>query len=165
MPSAVVVGDSVFVSWNGATEIKAWQLELWDGVDMQHMSFVPAGKTKKVGFETKIDLPGDISNTYFRVLALDERNDVLGRSALLSKHHKQSLAEMLGKDIWDQMSYPIIITIFLIVCCAMLAVWGIRKKLSFMFSRLNTCWLRLRIRHGQVKEDVEIPLMSSEYED
>lgn len=165
IPAAVVVGNSVFISWNGATEIKAWRLELWDGVDMQHMNFVPASKTEKVDFETKIDLPDDIPNTYFRLVALDSQDGVLGRTALLSKLPKKSLAEMLGKDIWDQMSYPVIVTIFLIVCCAVLVVLGIWRKLSVIFGRMNIGWLRFRVKRALVKDDVEIPLMTNEHED
>jgi hypothetical protein len=63
------------------------------------------------------------------------------------------------------MSYPVIVTIFLIVCCAVLAVWRIWRKLSVIFGRMNIGWLRFRVKRALVKDDVEIPLMTNEHED
>ena len=83
-PSAVpgIAKTSVFVSWNGATEVESWQLRfLLDG---------EAGKVvataDKTGFETEMPFPEDFdkeSMRYFIVEALDSDGHVLGKTDIV----------------------------------------------------------------------------------
>lgn len=85
-PPSVAFGNgsapSIYVSWNGATEVREWVLQesgtqgdfddAWDDVST----------TPKRKFETEIKFePGDAR--FLRVLALDANGDVLGTSANL----------------------------------------------------------------------------------
>lgn len=168
LPATAVVGNSVYVSWNGATEVTAWRLELWDGLDMKNMNFIPATTVEKVDFETKIDLPDDLPHTYFRLVALDSKETVLGKTTILNKHPKQTWAEWFGKDLFDQLSWPVFITILMIACCAMLAIYSIGKKLASLvnavFSRYGRRFFGFQ-RVATKEEDLDIPLMSNNHED
>lgn len=165
IPAAVVVEDSVYVSWNGATEISSWQLMLWDGLDMNNMTFIPSTNVEKEDFETKVDLPDDIPNTYFLLVALDSQGATLAKTTLLSKHPKQTLAEMLGKDIISQMSYPVLTTVLMIACCAVLAIFRIWKTLGLGRVCYRVGRQLVSMRLVQVTDGVETPLMSNTHED
>lgn len=85
IPDAGIDGDHVYVSWNGATEVVAWRLEVWNGRNLTDMVFEPEGVFEKDGFETKIPLPQDIGSTYFRLVALDSQKEELGVTDLIQK--------------------------------------------------------------------------------
>lgn len=77
-PAAAMVGDRIYVSWNGATEVTAWQLEgqkqgagegEWQNVDIK----------EKVGFEDSFRVP-DQSFAAYRVAALDELGELMRHS-------------------------------------------------------------------------------------
>lgn len=179
IPTAVVVEDSVYVSWNGATEIAAWQLELWDGVDMDNMHFEPVMKVEKTDFETKVELPAEIPRTSFRLVALDSKDAFLGKTTLLSKHPRQTFSEWLGIDVFGELSYPVIITIFAVFCCYLLAVYRILKAIIPLVSRsFGGCGgfrgIQLGRRLGfkpiatnteEEDEEEDIPLMTYTHED
>ena len=78
-PAAVVSGDhnSVYASWNGATEVKSWQvLAGTNSSDLQ-----PVGvRQPRTGFETVLSLPTN-AGPLVRVQALDGNGTVLGISA------------------------------------------------------------------------------------
>ncbi|KAJ5543813.1 hypothetical protein N7513_003396 [Penicillium frequentans] len=139
IPSAVVVKDSVYVSWNGATEIATWRLELWDGVDMNNMHFEPLKSIEKFDFETKIELPDEIPDTYFQLVALDIKDTVLGKTTLLSKHPRQTLSERLGINVLGELSSPVVVTIFALICCYLLAMCRTLKALILLVSRIFGC--------------------------
>ncbi|KAF3763341.1 hypothetical protein M406DRAFT_347100 [Cryphonectria parasitica EP155] len=79
-PSVAVVGNKVYVSWNGATEVERWQVEALDEsektVDVLAQAF-------KDGFETVIDLPKAAANSMIRVVALSEGGERLGTTDFL----------------------------------------------------------------------------------
>lgn len=82
-PSAEVSQGSVFVSWNGATEVSHWRLDVGDGRSLEQVEFRPRALVEKRGFETKIPLPEDMPAPYFRLAALDSQNEVLGYTGTL----------------------------------------------------------------------------------
>lgn len=84
LPDAAMADDSVFVSWNGATEVAAWRLEAWDGVSLSNTTFVAVDQVDRIGFETKIPFPPEVTS-YFRVCALNASGDVLGVTDTLSR--------------------------------------------------------------------------------
>lgn len=79
-PTAALGDEAVYVSWNGATEVKSWAL--------QHSSeyYEPSAKWEDVatiakkGFETEIEFDEESVNRYLRVVALDASGKVIGVS-------------------------------------------------------------------------------------
>ena len=72
-PTAVIRAGKVYVSWNGATEVARWQLEL-DGK--------PAATAPKRGFETVLPIAGNPKKVV--VVALSASGTELGRSKTLA---------------------------------------------------------------------------------
>ena len=73
-PDVVVAGRTLYVSWNGATEVRKWRLLAGTAVK----SLRPVATVSKSGFETAIPLRG--SAGWVAVLALDRRGRSLARS-------------------------------------------------------------------------------------
>ncbi|KAJ5758999.1 hypothetical protein N7520_006155 [Penicillium odoratum] len=84
IPDAAIVGDSVFVSWNGATEVASWALEAWDGDSIANMTFVSIDEVPRSGFETKIPFSAAVTS-YFRVAAINANGEVIGRTEVASR--------------------------------------------------------------------------------
>ncbi|CAM1508984.1 Fc.00g027230.m01.CDS01 [Cosmosporella sp. VM-42] len=85
LPSAVVVDGSVYVSWNGATEVVTWQLEAVDEEDQprEALDYNIISRSFKEGFETAIKIPGGEMYSGIRVVALDTEDRVMGVSDVL----------------------------------------------------------------------------------
>jgi Arylsulfotransferase (ASST) len=75
-PAVAVAGATLYVSWNGATEVRKWRL--LGGVDRQ--SLRPLLTVPKMGFETAIPLRSTAAK-WVAVQALDGRGRSLARSA------------------------------------------------------------------------------------
>ncbi|KAI0477163.1 ASST-domain-containing protein [Xylariaceae sp. FL0804] len=73
-PDVAVEDDTVYVSWNGATEVASWVV--YDSDD------VSVATADSDGFETAIDISGTSGDVY--VVALDKSGDILGTSATAS---------------------------------------------------------------------------------
>lgn len=80
-PVALMNSDRIYVSWNGATEVAAWQLEgrkdgaagdKWQTIDIK----------EKEGFEDAFVLPDEPFATY-RVAALDDNGEFLRHSDIV----------------------------------------------------------------------------------
>lgn len=65
---------SVYVSWNGATQVTAWRVLA--GANPESLS--PVVDAPRAGFETRIDAPG--SHEYVKVEALDAQGKIIGVS-------------------------------------------------------------------------------------
>ncbi|KAJ5939760.1 hypothetical protein N7466_002894 [Penicillium verhagenii] len=120
-PKGAVVDSSVFVSWNGATEVRSWRLELWDGVDMKEMKFHPHSVAQKEGFETEIELP-NIPHVYFRVAALNDKGELLGATDTLSWQLRESQKSPLA------IPPGIVLSISMIACCVLLGAYWIWRR-------------------------------------
>lgn len=68
-----------FVSWNGATEVVAWQLAAGRNAD----ALEPVATFPKKGFETVADVVSGQAR-YFQILALGATGAILGRSAIIA---------------------------------------------------------------------------------
>lgn len=93
-PDAAVVHNRIYVSWNGATEVTAWQLQVWDGRDFDNMTFTPVVEANKDGFETMIEIPNGVNERWFRVAGLDSERMILGMTTTVerpSQFHAKSL--------------------------------------------------------------------------
>ncbi|KAH6962658.1 ASST-domain-containing protein [Ilyonectria sp. MPI-CAGE-AT-0026] len=83
-PDVVVVGDTIYVSWNGATEVTIWQLEAADeDEDGQEVEFDIMSQTFREGFETEIRIPTQEKYSAIRLVALDVEGNVLGISDVI----------------------------------------------------------------------------------
>jgi hypothetical protein len=78
-PTVAVEGDSLYVSWNGATEVRSWQL--LGGADKKKLR--PLLAVPKTGFEATIPLPDDAP--WVAVRALDRLGRSLARSAAVGR--------------------------------------------------------------------------------
>jgi hypothetical protein len=70
---------TVYASWNGATEVKTWQIFAVNGAGV-----FPVSSAAKSGFETAITVPG--AGGYFQAKALDAHGTVIGVSAITLAH-------------------------------------------------------------------------------
>jgi hypothetical protein len=78
-PAVAVAGDSLFASWNGATEVAGWQLL----GGSKRNALAPLRVVRRTGFETKIALPRDTE--FVAVRALDRKKQSMARSATLRR--------------------------------------------------------------------------------
>ncbi|KAI6843065.1 hypothetical protein KC332_g1438 [Hortaea werneckii] len=102
-PRAAIKAGKVYVSWNGATEVRSWLVQAADTVDGDEKAWrdilQPASRTD---FETAIALPKDYRKIKcLRAIALDEKGEVCGNgvsnvlrpgftAALLDQHRQHS---------------------------------------------------------------------------
>jgi arylsulfotransferase ASST len=77
-PAVVMNGGTLYVSWNGATEVKRWQVLA--GKDVGNLTAIASAP--KSGFETSI--PVSTSQDFVAVRALDGNGAVLGTSKLVA---------------------------------------------------------------------------------
>jgi hypothetical protein len=70
--------ETVYASWNGATEVASWQLL----AGATASTLAPVSKVNRAGFETAIPLPGSVPS--IQVRALNASGKVLGTSKVLS---------------------------------------------------------------------------------
>ncbi|KAJ4387457.1 hypothetical protein N0V93_008049 [Gnomoniopsis smithogilvyi] len=83
-PSLAVVGNKAYVSWNGATEIEKWQVEMYDPHLPESKGHVQTiAQEYKTGFETVIDLPNVAGKKMIRIVALDEGGEAVGATDFL----------------------------------------------------------------------------------
>jgi hypothetical protein len=78
-PAVAVEGEKVYVSWNGATEVRKWQLLA--GPDKKGLR--PVRTVHKRGFETAIPL--STAATWIAVRALDRKDRSMARSAAVRR--------------------------------------------------------------------------------
>ncbi|KAK5136580.1 hypothetical protein LTR08_002594 [Meristemomyces frigidus] len=95
-PRAVTKGDKLYVSWNGATEVRSWLLQASNS--SYEDSWEDVFPTHKQGFETSFQLPErKDASRYVRVIAIDRDGKVCengisktvdrGRVTTLIKQH------------------------------------------------------------------------------
>ncbi|RAK99953.1 arylsulfotransferase family protein [Aspergillus ibericus CBS 121593] len=99
VPDAEVLGDRVYVSWNGATEVVAWRLEVWETDDVHDNSFRVVAQFPKDSFETEIEIP-NLELPLFRLAALDSDGNVLGITELLQREQGGSFEQVINPQYW-----------------------------------------------------------------
>ncbi|OGE51954.1 hypothetical protein PENARI_c011G02802 [Penicillium arizonense] len=93
-PSLSIANDIVYVSWNGATEVTAWELQgsnyagTYDDAD-----FFALKKTQKAGFETDILLPKENKYQYLRVVGLNQLGKKIGYSSIIDRYPPTLVAQ------------------------------------------------------------------------
>lgn len=78
-PSAKIKDDALYVSWNGATEVKFWELQGPRSSNTKQNSndFESIDVIEKRNFEEKFLLPQESDYTRYRAVALDSEKQVL----------------------------------------------------------------------------------------
>lgn len=83
MPDVVFRGSTVFVSWNGATEVVAWRLEYSENLLEENGSnYYTIQELRKDRYETAFQL--NHVHGHVRVVALDKDSNILARSRSLT---------------------------------------------------------------------------------
>lgn len=111
LPDAAIADNSVFVSWNGATEVATWRLEAWDGESLDNLTFTTVDHVERTGFETQIPFPSSVTS-YFRVSAMNLEGDVLGTTETLSRGPLSSGSSYVSIRSWG----VITIAVFALGC-------------------------------------------------
>lgn len=79
--------DTLFVSWNGATEVDKWLLQSGQNTK----DFKDHGAVSKKTFETGLQVPAD-AHEFVRVAALDRKGYVLAYSVAVSRYEKTTIS-------------------------------------------------------------------------
>ncbi|KAL2276176.1 hypothetical protein FJTKL_01338 [Diaporthe vaccinii] len=95
-PSVALDSGRAYVSWNGATEVSKWQVEI-KNENSQTVRVI--AQVFKDGFETVITLPPTAPNSMVRVVALDIEGEVLDASAFLEVPRWDSFGTTLNSLI------------------------------------------------------------------
>ncbi|KAE8366406.1 ASST-domain-containing protein [Aspergillus caelatus] len=127
MPPDVAVDGglrTVFVSWNGATDVAGWVLQrVWNSTEdeFETVDYVP-----KTGFETAIEM--DERAGSWRLVAVDFTGEELGYTEVFSLDHSDSwiLSSALAGD--DGLLYMLIPPCM--VGAALAALWQTRKRIA-----------------------------------
>ncbi|KAL4924939.1 arylsulfotransferase family protein [Aspergillus undulatus] len=106
-PDAAVIGDTAYVSWNGATEVTSWRLESWVPEEAPNIR-APAVEEitvvsvfDKVSFETEVTLPAELDSPVFRFAALDRNGNVLAVTDPLQREVEGSaIDDLLNAEHW-----------------------------------------------------------------
>lgn len=122
LPAAALVGSSVFVSWNGATDVAAWRLERWNGSSTGEMEFSPVKVVKKDGFETEIELPQGRSSNYYRVVALNKKHHLLAATELFGQELNRPWGDLVRTVTVDMFSFPQLFSMFMLVISFLVAL-------------------------------------------
>ena len=93
-PSVKTEDGRLYVSWNGATEVEAWELQGALGDDNE--AFTEVDVIKKEGFEESFELPSGQPYKFYRVAALDHAGQVLKYSIVLEQSSTSSLYSIMG---------------------------------------------------------------------
>ncbi|KAI3391122.1 hypothetical protein diail_7931 [Diaporthe ilicicola] len=119
-PSIALKNGRAHVSWNGATEVSKWQVEMRDE-NSQTVKVI--AQAFKDGFETIVDLPANAANSLVRVTALDVEGEVLDASAFSRVPN------------WDRFSMTLnslieysILAVFIASLCGAMVWWKYKRE-------------------------------------
>lgn len=161
-PAAAVVGSSIFVTWNGATEVAAWRLEKGDGSSMKEVKFDMVRVVEKEGFETELELPPDFSATYHRIVALNRQGQILGTTELLGAQPSRSLGDLVRSCTVDVFTYGELFSIFMLgVSFLTILIWALKLIPRVCVCRLRSSRYRLIPLDSDTVISEELPLSSA----
>ncbi|KAF2244995.1 hypothetical protein BU26DRAFT_90557 [Trematosphaeria pertusa] len=137
-PSLAVVSDSVFVSWNGATEVVGWVLETGEKRSgSEDIEWQVAAQNPKTSFETEIQLPED-RGSYIRVVAVDAEGRSLGITKVIqiAQTSVTISVEHGGYNSWKEVknSRALRFTVF----CITLICFGV--TFSWLMNAIRRWW-------------------------
>jgi hypothetical protein len=83
-PTAKIYGNKVYVSWNGATEVKYWQLQGTKSASPEENDFEDVEMIQKVYFEDWFTIQPLYDFLHYRVVALDADHQIISHSPIAS---------------------------------------------------------------------------------
>ncbi|KIW57457.1 hypothetical protein PV05_06008 [Exophiala xenobiotica] len=83
-PDIIQINGTIYVSWNGATEVRHWLVEDALTANATNYDFHEVKRVAKDGFETSVSTTG-VKRPYVRVSALDGSGNVLGRAPIVER--------------------------------------------------------------------------------
>lgn len=122
-PSALLRWGTVYVSWDGATEVRHWVLQAsQDGIG----NWVEVTKVSKEGFETS--LPVDVASPgpqFLRVVALNAKHEPMenGVSDVLRRGYSDTITSIRFEDVRENLW----LSIGLLLACCFALLWTFRK--------------------------------------
>ncbi|KAK4862892.1 hypothetical protein LT330_003025 [Penicillium expansum] len=128
IPDTAITPESVFVSWNGATEVAEWRVEAWDGEDLRNMTFTAVDQVPREGFETEIPLTSTV-DSFFRLRAMTSNGESLGVTELL-----QRLPASSDEDSPHISPWALGAIVFVVLSCLICGVYfAIRRRIRQEF--------------------------------
>lgn len=95
---------ALYVSWNGATEVKQWKILSTD--DKSADDYKSHEAVDRTGFETKISLGWDVGE-FVRVVALDSKGEILASSEPISRHQDTPFSLREAPERWTPWFEPV----------------------------------------------------------
>lgn len=133
-PLAKIRREIVYVSWNGATDVRVWLLQASDGVDGK---WIEVAKVAKAGFETAVPLLSSVyqaSGRYIRLLAIDGGGQICehGISSAIDRSFFGRLAGPGSLRPISGDSMLLTVALVSVICAAILAFFVrlLRRRLS-----------------------------------
>ena len=117
--------DTLYVHWNGATEVKSWRLEGRDVVGGRHAAYKKLGVYEHRTFETAMFFEQLYDYTTFRLTALDQHETALGHWLL----NQDGVVSELVYDVADRKGA---ITITILPSHLLMAVVGVLFVVRFV---------------------------------
>ena len=129
--------NSIYVSWNGATEVDHWLLQSNFGPDNE--AFQNHDPVAKKTFETRIALP-NTAKDYVRVAAVDKSGNILAYSKAVSKHDTTAVNLMVAPPRRTLGSYIRLVACGIVVgilCTSILIYFrvAVRRGLTRLWQR------------------------------
>jgi hypothetical protein len=124
-PPAVTFGEekqqtSVFVSWNGATEVTDWNLQQANESACLNGEWEDVSTTWKTGFETQLQIE-DCDVRFLRVVALDTDGEILSVSETLDLGWEVGANGVFG-GLQIRTSSPVRSTMIVVAALALLVI-------------------------------------------
>ncbi|RMZ76715.1 hypothetical protein DV737_g4715, partial [Chaetothyriales sp. CBS 132003] len=89
-PDITQVNGTVYVSWNGATEVRHWLVEEAISENATSDEFREVKRVPKLGFETMVATI-DIEHPYIRLAAVDQEGRILARTGVVERGEPREL--------------------------------------------------------------------------
>ncbi|KAF2711583.1 hypothetical protein K504DRAFT_500243 [Pleomassaria siparia CBS 279.74] len=120
-PDIALVDGSLYVSWNGATEVRKWVLETGNkrvSRNDEEIKWLVASKTKKNGFETEIKIPNS-GREFVRIVGVDGSGKSLGSTRVVQLRKSSPSTGISVDYAWEEAASSTALR-FLGFCVAML---------------------------------------------
>ncbi|CAN8105447.1 unnamed protein product [Discula destructiva] len=156
-PSVAVVGNKAYVSWNGATEIARWQVEVYDpspSVPESARGPRVIAQEFKTGFETVIDLPKVAGKKMIRIVALDEGGEAVGATDYLDVP-----AWSVGGLAPLFVMVVSLVDLFLVAICGAVVWWTCARRRELQEEAIQYRRLDEQQEHFKDEEDADVDSM------
>ncbi|KDQ50618.1 hypothetical protein JAAARDRAFT_41927 [Jaapia argillacea MUCL 33604] len=136
-PSAAILGTNVYVSWNGATEVQAWEALAGDTMG----SLNSIANVSRTSFETNIGIPS--SSKYVQLRAYGSDEYILGSTDVLSTGNGSTVApgRVAKPPTSDSSTSTISCGSYSVLQITTSPALNTRTNFTFVFALLSFCYL------------------------